>query len=217
MKMTEERKAVVAYCKMLQEKNLTHGTGGNISILDKETGLVAISPSGVPYEVLKEEDVVIVDMEGNVVEGDLKPSSELHLHLEAYKANADFKAVVHTHSLYATTVACMNRSVPAVHYLIGFGGSDHIPCIPYYLYGSRELADAAGKKFAEEQDVRVILLGNHGLLSGGANVEQAFAQADSIEFVCELYTRLLQTGDLHILTPEQMKVVVEKFKTYGQK
>lgn len=217
MKMMNERKAVVEYCRMLQTKNLTRGTGGNISVLDPETGLVAISPSGVAYEVMKPEDVVIVDMDGKIVEGDLIPSSELGLHLAAYKANKSFRSVVHTHSPFATTVACMNKTVPAIHYLIGFGGSDHIPCIPYYLYGSRELAEAAGKKYAEEQEIRVILLGNHGLLSGGVSVEEAFSQADSIEFVCELYTRLLQAGEMKILSPEEMKVVVEKFKSYGQK
>ena len=217
MLLLEERKKVVEYCRMLQTKNLTRGTGGNISIYDRKNGLIAVSPSGVEYSVMKPEDVVIVDIDGNVVEGEMIPSSETGLHIAAYKANPTFNSVVHTHSAYATMAACMGKDVPAVHYLIGFGGSDHIPCIPYYTYGSLELAAAAGRKYEEEQDIKVILLGNHGLLAGEESVEKAFAAADEIEFLCQIYVNLLQTGQMNILSQDDMKVVVKKFATYGQR
>ena len=122
--------------------NLTTGSGGNISIFNREKGLVAVSPSGLDYFETKIEDIVIVDLDGNIIEGNLKPSSETGMHLIFYKNREDANAIVHTHSKFATAIACMGWDLEPVHYLIGFAGYD-VKCAKYATYGSQELAENA--------------------------------------------------------------------------
>lgn len=218
MILEKQRQQVVEYCRLMQTRGLTKGTGGNISVLDRELGLAAISPSGVEYATMQPEDVVVVDLDGMIRDGALIPSSELGMHLAIYRAREDLCAVVHTHSTFATTVACANRTLPAVHYLIGYSGGDTVPCIPYYPFGSPELAQAAGDKYGEIPTLTALLLGNHGLITAGGTIDYAFSAAEEIEFVCELYYRqLMMGGELHLLTSEQMEVVQHKFAAYGQK
>lgn len=218
MLLEKERQAVVDYCLLMLQRGITKGTGGNISIYCREEGLVAISPSGVEYTDMTAADVVVVDIQGHVVDGKLKPSSELGMHLAIYAARSDISSIVHTHSTFATTIACAHKEIPAVHYLVGFAGVDKVPCIPYYPFGSQELAQAAGDKFGQMPTLTALLLGNHGLITGGGNIGFAFSAAEEIEFVAELYYRQLQLGgELHTLSPEQMAVVYEKFAHYGQK
>jgi len=217
MLLEEERKAVVHYCKEMEDRGLTHGTGGNVSVYNREQGLIAMSASGVEYRTMVPEDVTVIDINGNTVDGDKIPSSEMWLHIAAYKENDTFNSVIHTHSTYCTVAACIGDDVPAVHYLIGVTGGDHLPCIPYYLYGSRELADGVAAQYRKEPQIRAMLLGNHGLVSAAPTARQAFSQCAQLEFVCELYVNLLKTGGMHVLTSEQMALVVEKFKGYGQR
>lgn len=218
MLLEKERQSVVDYCLLMLRRGITKGTGGNISIYSRQEGLVAISPSGVEYTEMTAADVVVVDPQGKVVDGALKPSSELGMHLAIYASRPDISAIVHTHSTFATTIACANREIPAVHYLIGFAGVDTVPCIPYFPFGSPELAQAAGDKFAQIPTLSALLLGNHGLITGGGDVAFAFSAAEEIEFLAELYYRQLQLGgELHVLSREQMAVVYEKFAHYGQK
>ena len=163
MILREEREQVVEYCRMLTTHRLTKGTGGNISACNREKGLMAISPSGMDYFKTEPEDVVVLDLEGRVVEGRRIPSSEADMHRLLYIDRSDVNAVVHTHSTYATTLACMRWNLPAVHYLVGFAGLD-VRCTPYATFGTPELARLAREgmkgRFA-------VLLGNHGLLAAG--------------------------------------------------
>ena len=122
MQLPQERQAIVDGGKALVSAGLTTGTGGNLSLVCRRRGLIAISPSGVDYAVMQPQDVVLVDLEGRTREGDLKPSSELGFHLILYHQRPDAGAVVHTHSVYATTLACLGWELPAVHYLVGFAG-----------------------------------------------------------------------------------------------
>ena len=131
---------IVEYGKLLLARRLTVGTGGNLSVYDRASGYVAISPSGIDYESTQPGDVVVVDMSGAVVDGCRRPSSELAMHLALYEQRPDVCAVVHTHSVFATTLACLECSLPAVHYLIGFAGKE-VRCAPYATFGTRELAD----------------------------------------------------------------------------
>jgi len=207
--LKKEREQVVKYCRLMQSRGLTRGTGGNISIRNGE--YIAISPSGVEYQTMTAEDVPVVDMEGNVVYGTLVPSSEGGMHLACYKARADVFAVVHTHSTFAATIACMERPLPPIHYLIGYAG-DHVPCIPYYPFGSTELAQAA----AHAMKQNALLLGHHGLICVGPNIERAFETAEETEFVAELYWRTESMGGAKPLTTEQMADVSKRFAHYGQ-
>ena len=213
MILREEREQVVEYCRMLTTHKLTKGTGGNISACNREKGLMAISPSGMDYFKTEPEDVVVLDLEGRVVEGRRIPSSEAEMHRLLYVDRSDVNAVVHTHSTYATTLACMRWNLPAVHYLVGFAGHD-VRCAPYATFGTPELARVAVEgmkgRFA-------VLLGNHGLLAAGPNMHYAFNVAEEIEFVCEIYWRSKAVGEPVLLDAGDMETVLEKFKTYGQR
>ena len=145
MLLKKERELVVEYGKKMSAAGLSKGTSGNISIYNAEEKLMAISPSGVGYFETVPEDVVVMDLEGNVVEGDKKPSSEWGLHTVFYVNKPDAGAVVHTHSAYCTTFACLNMPIKALHYVIGGAGTAEVPCAPYCTFGTPELAEAAIK------------------------------------------------------------------------
>lgn len=218
MLLEEERNAVVRYCRLMLERGITRGTGGNISIFCRERGLAAISPSGVEYTSMTPEDVVVVCADGYTAEGTLKPSSELGMHLAIYAARPDISAVVHTHSAFATAIACANAEIPAVHYLVGFSGMDSVPCIPYYPFGSSELANAAAEQLRRMPALYALLLGNHGLVTAGRDIAYAFTAAEQLEFAAEMYYRQLQFGGkMSILSREQMADAIEKLAAYGQK
>lgn len=213
MLLKNERHRIVRFGVRMVDAGLTTGTGGNLSILNYERQLVAISPSGIEYREVTPEDVVVVDMNGTTVEGGLKPSSEMGLHLALYKERPDMLAVVHTHSPYATTVACLGREIPAVHYLVGFSGHK-VPLAPYATFGTPELAENVARAIG---DNNAVLLANHGLITVGRNLSTAFAAAEEIEFVARIYVQALSVGTPRILTQAQMAPVLEKFGTYGQK
>jgi L-fuculose-phosphate aldolase len=122
-------------------------------------------------------------------------------------------AIVHTHSRFATAFACLHREIPAFHYMIAIAGGDTIRCAPYALFGSQELSDHA---LTALTDRRACLLGNHGLIAVGKDIQRAVAVAVEVESLCEQYWTALQLGAPTILSTEQMQAVHEKFKTYGQ-
>ena len=162
MLMQEERELIVEYGKKMSAARLSTGTSGNISIYNAEKGLMAISPSGIDYFSTQPEDVVIMDLEANIVDGARKPSSEWGLHTTFYKHKPQARAVVHTHSMYCTTFAVLGQPIRAVHYVIGDTGVATVPCAPYYPFGTLELAEAAIKVCGESN---AVLLGNHGLVT----------------------------------------------------
>ncbi|KAF0092346.1 MAG: L-fuculose-phosphate aldolase [Fusobacteria bacterium] len=214
MLMEKERELIVQYGKKLITGGLTTGTGGNLSIFNRELGLMAIKPSGMEYFDIKKEDVVILDLAGNIIQGKRKPSSEYSMHKIFYEKRQDINAIVHTHSTYATTLACLGEKLPAIHYLIAFSGSHEVNCTPYVTFGTKELAELA-YKFMEGK--YAVLLGNHGLLTGGPSIEYAFSAMEEIEFCCQLYLNTKMIGGGEILSPEDIKVTLQKFSTYGQK
>ena len=208
--MIKEKELVVKYGRKLIDKKLTKGSGGNISVYIKDKNQVAISPSGLDYYETKIEDVVIVDLEGNVVEGKQRPSSELEMHLAFYKERPGINAIVHTHSKFATAIACMGWELPAVHYLLAMAGHS-VKCADYATYGTKELADNAVKSIGESN---AVLLANHGLIAVGDNIESAFSTAEHLEFVSEIYYLTKTLGNPNILSKENMDEVMKKFGTY---
>lgn len=213
MLLFNERAAVVRFGLELLRSGLTTGSGGNLSLLDRERGLVAISPSGLDYRQIRPEDVALVDLDGDQVEGERKPSSELSFHLAIYRKRPDVCAVVHTHSLNATTLACLGWELPAAHYLVGFAGRK-VPLAPYATFGTTELADSVGGHIGQ---FNALLLANHGLVAVGPDLDRAFATAEEIELVAAIYLKAKAVGQPVILPDEEMDRVVEKFKSYGQK
>lgn len=215
MRMEKERALIAEYGRKMSSAGLSHGTAGNISIYDRETRLMAITPSGVNYFDITPEDIVIMDLEGNVVEGIRKPSSESGLHAGFYKANAggNCGAVVHTHSNYATTLACMGEPIRAVHYVIAGSGSYEVPLCEYVTFGTPELAE---KAVAACNGGRAVLLANHGLVATGVNLEKAFSLACNLEDLARIQWQCLCAGRMNVLTREQIEKVMIRFQTYGQ-
>ena len=211
--MMQEKEQVVRYGKKLIDRRLTTGSGGNISVCNREKKLVAISPSGLDYYETTPEDIVILDMDGNLVEGKHRPSSEAGMHLAFYKNRADVSGIVHTHSKFATAIACMGWELPAVHYLIGMAGH-RVKCTGYATYGSDELAKKALETIG---DSNAVLLANHGLIALGEDVDRAFSTAEHLEFVSEVYYLTKTLGTPNILSDENMDEVMKKFGTFRYK
>lgn len=213
MLLLEERKKVVEYGKKIITNGLTKGTGGNISIFNREEKLVAISPSGIDYFDTKPEDVVVLTLDGDVVEGNKKPSSELDMHLIFYKRREDVNALVHTHSPYAKTIASLGWDLPPVSYLVAFAGPN-VRCAPYETFGTKELAERAYEGMVER---RAVLLANHGLIAGAHNIETAFTIAEEIEFSAQIYYQAKAIGEPKLLSGEEMARLARKFESYGQR
>lgn len=214
MIMKAEREEIVKHGKLLVTHGLTKGTGGNLSICNRDKGLMALTPSGIDYFEIKPEDVVILDIQtGRIVDGDMVPSSECDMHRIFYKYRTDINALVHAHSAYATTIACLNIPLPAVDYLVALAGTD-VRCAKYATYGTVELARNA---FEAMKDRYAVLLANHGLIAGGADMKSAFNTAEEIEFCCGLYYRASCMGKPVILPEDEMLRMVERFKNYGKR
>ncbi len=208
-----ERRKVVRYGRLLLERNLTTGTGGNLSVFNREKELMVISPSARDYQEIEPEDTVVMNLEEEVIAGSSRPSSEYQLHLLVYRERSDVSAVVHTHSVNATAVSCLNKEIPPLHYLIGFAG-DKLPRAEYALFGTRELAENAVNALGSSYNA--VLLDNHGLLAVGSSLQQAFQAAEMIEYVAELYVKCRSMGKPALLSEAQMKKVGEKFEAYRQ-
>ena len=213
MLMQEERELVVEYGRKMSADRLSTGTSGNISVYNAEKGLMAISPSGMDYFSTTPEDVVITDLEANIVDGVRKPSSEWALHTAFYRHKPHARAVVHTHSMYCTTFAVLGQPLRAVHYAIGDTGAATVPCAPYRLFGTAELAEAAIEACGGSD---AVLLSNHGLVACGRDLKGAYGLACNLEYVAELQYRTMCIGTPNILTDEQMAEVMERFRSYGQ-
>jgi len=210
--LEQERNRIIHFGKKLATSNLTTGTGGNLSIANRKENLAAISPSGIDYFQIRPENVAVVNMAGEIQDGDSKPSSELGFHLELYNTRTDVQAVVHTHSVYASTLPCLHWELPAVHYLVGFSGNK-VPLAPYATYGTKKLARNVVEGIGS---YNAVLLANHGLVTVGANMDAAFATAEEIELVARIYYQAKNVGQPVVLPDEEMEIVIEKFKKYGQ-
>lgn len=214
MLLEKQRLEVIEYGKKLVNERLTKGTGGNLSVCDRESGLMAITPSGIDYFEIKPEQIVLINVEtGEIVDGDSVPSSECDMHRIMYKYRNDLDAIIHTHTTFAATISCLNQTLPAVHYLVAFAGID-VKCAPYATYGTVALAKNA---FEAMKNRKACLLSNHGLLAGGASLGEAFAVTEEIEFCCELYYRSKTIGNPVILPEDEMIGMVERFKNYGKR
>ena len=213
MLMETERTEIIKYAKLMAARGLTRGTGGNISRIARESGYVAITPTGVEYDALEPEDIPVVDLRHNVVEGGLLPSSELNMHLACYEARPDVRAVVHTHSTYATLMACLGKPIEPIHYLIGFAGGE-VAVTPYIIFGTETLAQEAVRIMGASRNA--VLLGNHGLLAVGKNLPAAFNVAEETEFVAELNYKAMCVGGCKTISEELFRETMVKFETYGQ-
>lgn len=189
---------------------LNAGTAGNCSArLNADTFL--ITPSGVPIEDMSAEGMVRMQLDGSA-EPNKKPSSEWRFHCDILQNRPEINAVIHTHSMFATTLACLHLDIPAFHYMIAVAGGDSIRCAPYALFGTQALSDHA---LLALQDRKACLLANHGMIALGRDLNDALAVALEVENLCEQYWRALQVGKPHILGAQEMQEVFQQFKGYG--
>jgi L-fuculose-phosphate aldolase len=207
----EQRAALVDTYRTLVTSGLTHGTSGNVSVR-RNAGEFFVSPSGVPYDVMEAADVPLVQLSGRWF-GRRRPSSEWRFHRDIYATRADVAAIVHTHSRYAAALACTGRGIPAFHYMVAVAGGADIRCSPYHPFGTQALSDAA---LAALADRRACLLGNHGVIACGKDLTAALALAGEVENLAAQYCTSLQLGCVRILDEDAMRIVIDKFRTYGK-
>lgn len=212
MILEKEREQVIEYSLKLLSEGLTNGTAGNVSIFNREEGLVAISPTGVNYSELTPEMISIVDLNGKLIEG-LKPSSELEMHMILYRNREDVNAVIHTHPVYTTVLACLRQDLPAIDYMIAVTGATKVRCAEYASYGTKELAENAYKAMGSSL---AVILANHGLTTAGKDIANAFNITVQVEYISNLYIKARNIGEPIILPDNEMNSMLERFKTYGQ-
>lgn len=198
----------------LPKNELVKWTGGNISARDPESGLVVIKPSGVRYEKLRAEDHVVVDLDGNVVEGDLKPSSDTASHLYIYRHRPDVNGIVHTHSPYATAFAAVGKPIPCCLTAIAdeFGGP--IPCAGFALIGSEAIGEQVIQHIGAS---KAVLLQQHGVFTIGESAEAAVKAAVMTEDVAKAVWLAMQLGPVQEIPPEDVKKLHDRYThVYGQ-
>lgn len=212
MDYLKERELLVEYGNKLMEYGLTKGTGGNLSIYDDKKGYMIITPSGIEFDKLTPQDMVVMNLEGDIISGEKKPSSEYMMHTMIYKDRKDIKSVVHAHTMYATVISCLRQKLPAVHYMIALAGKD-VRCAEYATFGTEELAKNAVEAM---KDRNAVLLANHGIIAGSKNIQNAFNIIDEVEYCAAIYYRTKCIGNPIILDDEEMNIMEGKFQTYGQ-
>ncbi|MEW5962846.1 MAG: class II aldolase/adducin family protein [Pseudomonadota bacterium] len=205
------RQEVIDTAVAMGRRGLSPGRSGNVSCRHGDGML--ITPTGLAYEGLEPEDVVLVAADGSVPSGQLKPSSEWRFHLSVYAARPDLMALVHTHSLHATVLACVRRPIPAFHYMVAVAGGSDIPLVPYATFGTEELARHVAAGMAERN---ACLMANHGAMAGGTDLAAALELAAEVEVLAEQYVKVLLLGEPHLLSAEEMGAVLRRFATYGQ-
>lgn len=201
--------SLLATARKLCELGLNRGTSGNVSVRDGDGFLV--TPSGMAVEAMTPQDMVHMDFAGQA-QGARAPSSEWRFHRDILQARPQVGAVIHTHAMFATTLACLRRDVPAFHYMIAVAGGSDIRCAPYALFGSQALSDAA---LAALQGRKACLLANHGMLVAGRDLAAALDLAREVETLCEQYWRALQAGEPALLSAQEMAEVMQQFRGYA--
>ncbi len=208
------REQAVQAIRKLDALGLNRGSTGNLSLRCARGGVegMLITPTGMGADDLRAQDMVWVGFDGTV-QGDWLPSSEWHFHQAILRRRADLQAVVHTHSVHATALACLERELPPFHYMVAVAGTDTIPCTPYHTFGSQALSEAVAQGLS---DRNACLLAHHGLVAAGATLAQALKVAIEIESLCEVYLKALAVAEPTRLTTAQMAEVLDKFSSYGR-
>ncbi len=210
MLLEKERRDVVETCLFMQSSGLIVGTAGNVSI--RVDDKVAISPSGVPYETMTAEDVVVFSMDGERVDGILEPSSELPLHLSVYRETAA-KAVTHNHAPASTALGLVVDEIPPSHYYSAMLGGI-IRVAPYAEFGTDELARNVTEALKDRSGA---LMKNHGAITIGPTVKKAAGLLPILEYVCEIHLRAMATGaPIALLSPGQMADAKAAISDYGK-
>lgn len=203
------RSKLLSTALKMNDSGLNQGTAGNLSVRADEG--FYITPSGMPYNALKAQDMVWMNLSGEF-EGSLKPSSEWRFHRDIYVQHPESHAVIHTHSIHSTALACLEKPIPAFHYMVAVAGGSDIPCAPYATFGTERLSRQA---LTALKNRKACLLAHHGLLCREQALDKALALAIEVETLAHTYLLCLQTGSVNILPEDEMDKVLDKFKGYG--
>lgn len=204
------REAMIATARRMNAVGLNQGTSGNLS--QRVEGGFLLTPTGMDYDTLEPEDLVLMRMDGSH-EGRRAPSSEWRIHRDILAKRPEVGAVLHAHSMFCTTLACLRRGIPSFHYMVTAAGGADIRCAPYATFGTEELSRHAVEAL---EGRKACLLANHGMLAMGKDLAGAFKLAVEVETLAAMYWRALQVGEPVLLDAAEMGRVLEKFKTYGQ-
>jgi L-fuculose-phosphate aldolase len=211
MNETELRAALAETARRSARQGLNPGSSGNVSV--RLSGGFLVTPSGLPNDTLQAGQMIAVDMQGRS-SGSLKPSSEWRIHRDIYRARPEVHAVVHAHSPYAVSLACLRRDIPSFHYMVAAAGGTDIRCAGYATFGTQALSDNV---LAALQDRRACLMANHGLVAMGASLDAALSLAMEVEELCAQYWRASLMGEPVLLDDAEMDEVLQRFKDYGQR
>ncbi|MBA2718955.1 MAG: class II aldolase/adducin family protein [Chloroflexi bacterium] len=209
----EVRTEIVRVARLLRERGLAIGTSGNVGARLAD-GRIAITPSSMDYDEMTAGDIVIVEADGSPSEGDHRPSSEVRIHLEVFAARPDVRAIVHSHSPFATTWAATRREIPAVHYVMALlvrPGRDTLRVAPYATFGTAELARNAVTTLGDDH---AVLLANHGAVAVAGSVASALGRAERVEELAMLAWRAEQIGGATLVTAvelDQARNQMERF------
>jgi len=204
-----KRQAIIDACNRMNALGINQGTSGNISVRHGE-GLL-ITPTSVPYDLMKPEQIVFMEMDGSFAPGQ-RPSSEWRFHLDILRARPEINAVVHAHPTYCTILAIMGREIPPVHYMIAAAGGDTIRCAPYATFGTAELSEHAVRAL---EGRLACLLDHHGMIAIGPSLDRALWLAVEVETLARQYHGCLQIGEPPLLSKQEIELVRQKMAGYG--
>ena len=212
--MTENlRQELIATAREMNRSGLNRGTSGNLSVRSGEGML--ITPSGLPYDTLREDDIVYLEDGGDEQLNSpslRKPSSEWRIHRDVYRARPDALAILHAHPAYSMALACLRRPLPAFHYMVAVAGGRDIRCAEYATFGSQALSDHVLQAL---ENRRACLMANHGIIALARDLAGALSLALEIEQLACSYLQCLAAGEPVLLDDAEMDRVLEKFRTYG--
>jgi len=211
--MRKLKAEVIKYSKKLNVTSLSALKSGGISVRTKEKGVDGfyITPLEMKHSLLKTKDIVFVSSKGIFDKKKNKPSSEWRFHQDIYVNKNEAKAIIHTHSTCATAVSAHEKSIPAFHYMVGVAGGEDIKCTKYATFGTRKLSNNI---LSALKNRSACLIGNHGQIAFGDNLDKAFELAQEVENICNQYINALRIGIPKILSKNEMKIVLSKMKNY---
>ncbi len=206
-----KRRMLLEGARTLAESGLSHGRTGNLSL--RIEGGMLITPSGVPYHLLREADLVELSLDGTPADPLARPSSEWAMHAAIYRHHPGAKAVVHCHSDHATALACLRRGIPPFHYMVLQAGGPDIRCSDYATFGTEALSEAAVRAL---EGRHACLLANHGQVALGPTLALALELAETVEHLARQYLLALQGGEPVLLSEQEMTQAMERFGSYNR-
>ncbi|RVU38385.1 class II aldolase/adducin family protein [Hwanghaeella grinnelliae] len=206
---TEIREALVDYSRKAVQIGLSGGTAGNMSMRFGDRML--ITPSGIAPDIMQPDQIAEVEFDGQY-KGDWKPSSEWALHAELYALRPEAKAIVHAHPHFCVALSCLRQALPSFHYMVAAYGGNEVPCSPYRLFGSTDLAAAVAKTMGERYTA--CLIANHGMIAIGDTLRKAFTRTEGLETLARQYYLSRTLGEVSLLTDVEMDEVHQAYKSY---